>query len=140
MGCFFFFTVSFVIFSLTFEATPEIFQASQILIQRVTDSIEEDEVTREQWTGMVTSLQSAIETQIAEFRSIYNESAWFPFVDSSIQQIQLGFFNSTIPSNETVAVSSLEHMNQQHDDHFEIPSFDMFYEQFNECCNTRKFC
>ena len=56
--CFFFFTVSFVFFSLTFEATAEFFQASQILIQRVTDSIEEDEVTREQWTGMVTSLQS----------------------------------------------------------------------------------
>ena len=130
--CFFFFTVSFVFFSLTFEATAEFFQASQILIQRVTDSIEEDEVTREQWTGMVTSLQSAIETQIAEFRSIYNESAWFPFVDSSIQQIQLGIFNSTIRSNETVAVSSLQHANQQHDDHFEIPSFDMLYEQFND--------
>jgi predicted PurR-regulated permease PerM len=29
-------------------------------------------------------------------------------------------------------VSSLQHANQQHDDHFEIPSFDMLYEQFND--------
>ena len=131
--CFFFFTVGFVFFSLTFEATAEFVQASQILIQRVTDSIEEDEVTKEQWTGMVTSLQTAIENQVAEFRAIYNESAWFPFVDESIQQIQLGFFNSTISNESSTVLSSLQHVNHEHhDDRFEIPSFEMLYEKFND--------
>jgi hypothetical protein len=129
--CFFFFTVSFVFFSLTFEATMEFLQAAQIFIQRVTLSIEEDDVTREQWTKMVASLQSAVETQVGEFRNIYNETAWFPFVESSIQRIQIGFFNSSSIANisDTAMMSADD---QAAFTTLEIPSFNTLYGQFHE--------